>query len=139
MLSGREWFPLGGRDGPDPLRLVLGQLSGLTHGEEALVQVVARPATMREQHRLLAAARRLFFGAGGHDCLIVAPDVRPGLAAQVLQSLRTVDPELPTATFGPVVRRADSPTRTAMLAGFHPSSRAGAGALLRFLGALRLR
>jgi len=89
--------------------------------------------------RDLAAARRLFFGAGGHDCLIVAPDVRPGLATRVLQSLRTVDPELPTATFGPDVRRADSPTRTAMLAGFHPSSRAGAGALLRFLGALRLR
>ena len=87
----------------------------------------------------LEAARRLFFGAGGHDCLVLAPDVRPGLAAQVLQSLRTVDPELPTATFGPDVRRADSPTRTAMLAGFHPSSRAGAGALLRFLGALRLR
>src|SRR6266536_413826 len=30
VLSGPGWFPLGGRDGPDPLRLVLGQLAGLS-------------------------------------------------------------------------------------------------------------
>lgn len=89
--------------------------------------------------RGLAEARQLFFGAGGHDCLVVGPDVRPALASRVLQSLRTVDPELPTATFGPDLRRAEAPTRTAMLAGFHPGSRAGAGALLRFLRGLRHR
>ncbi len=87
----------------------------------------------------LADARQLFFGAGGHDCIVVAPDVRPGLASQVLQCLRMVDPELPTATFGPDLRRAEAPTRTAMLAAFHPSSRAGQGALLRFLRGLRRR
>lgn len=86
----------------------------------------------------LASARRLFFGAGGHDCVVVAPDVRPGLASQVLQSLRTVDPELPAATFGRPHGTA-RPTRTANLAGFHPSSRAGTGALLRFLRALDVR
>jgi len=87
----------------------------------------------------LADARALFFGKGGHDCLVVGPDVAPGLATRVLRSLRTVDPHLPTATFGPDLRKADAPTRTAMLAGFHPGSRAGAGALLRFLHALRRR
>jgi len=85
----------------------------------------------------LADARQLFFGSGGHDCLVVAPDIGPGLATKVLQSLRTVDPGLPTATFGPDLHREEAPTRTAMLAGFHPSSRAGVGALLRFLHALR--
>lgn len=82
----------------------------------------------------LGDARSLFFGAGGHDCLVVAPDVRPGLAARVLESLRLVDPELPTATFrpDPELRRA---VRTAVLAAFHPGSRAAAGALLRFLRA----
>jgi hypothetical protein len=89
--------------------------------------------------RDLAGARVLFFGAGGHDCLVVAHDVRPALATRVLQSLRTVDPGLPTATFGPDLRRNESPTRTAMLASFHPGSRAGAGALLRFLRALSPR
>src|SRR5262249_42787620 len=57
-LSGPQWRQLGGRDGTDPLRLVLGQLSGLDRDERALVQVLARPATAREQARLLAAARR---------------------------------------------------------------------------------
>ncbi|MBL8748861.1 MAG: hypothetical protein JNK78_06860 [Planctomycetes bacterium] len=84
----------------------------------------------------LAQARRLFFGAGGHDCLVVAPDVRPGLATQVLQSLRTVDPRLPSATFGPDLHHKQTPLRSAMLAAFHPGSRAGAGALLRFLRTL---
>jgi hypothetical protein len=89
--------------------------------------------------RDLVDARALFFGAGGHDCLVIAHDVRPGLASRVLQSLRTVDPELPTATFGPAVQQPASPLRTARLAGFHPGSRAGAGALLRFLRALSRR
>lgn len=87
----------------------------------------------------LADARRLFFGAGGHDCLIVAHDVRPGLAARVLAALRSVDPELPTASFGPDLDHRAAPVRTAMLAGFHPSSRAGVGALLRFLRRLSPR
>ncbi|MBL8730091.1 MAG: hypothetical protein JNM25_16835 [Planctomycetes bacterium] len=87
----------------------------------------------------LVSARATFFGAGGHDCLVVAHDVRQALAERVLESLRTVDPELPTATFGPDLRRRGSPTRTAMLASFHPGSRAGAGALLRFLRALSRR
>ncbi len=85
----------------------------------------------------LDEARRLFFGAGGHDCLVVAPDIGPGLATRVLDSLRTVDPELPTATFGPALRRSEAPTRTAHLASLHPGSRAGTGALLRFLHNLR--
>src|SRR3954462_15370808 len=55
VLSGPDWFPLGGQDAPDPLRLVLGQLADLADDEQALVQVVARPATAREQRRLLPA------------------------------------------------------------------------------------
>ena len=83
----------------------------------------------------LSAARRTFFGAGGHDCLVVAPDVARGLANNVAWSLGSVDPELAMATFGPDLR-ARSPARTARLAGFHPGSRAGQGALLRFLHTL---
>jgi hypothetical protein len=62
VLSGPEWFPLGARCDPDPLRLALGQLAELGEGEQALVQVVVRPATAREQRRLLAAARRIRAG-----------------------------------------------------------------------------
>jgi hypothetical protein len=61
-LCGPQWRPLGGGEGTDPLRLVLGQLAGLEHDEWALVQVLARPATTREQARLLTIARRLRAG-----------------------------------------------------------------------------
>jgi hypothetical protein len=61
-LSRPHWRLLGGSEGTDPLRLVLGQLAGLEHDEQALVQVLARPATAREQTRLLAIARRLRAG-----------------------------------------------------------------------------
>src|SRR6266540_3593832 len=61
-LSGPPWRLLGGSEGTDPLRLVLGQLAGLEREERALVQVLARPATAREQGRLLAVARRLRAG-----------------------------------------------------------------------------
>jgi hypothetical protein len=61
-LSGPQWRLLGGSEGTDPLRLVLGQLAGLEREERALVQVLVRPATAREQGRLLAVARRLRAG-----------------------------------------------------------------------------
>src|SRR5436190_4229606 len=61
-LSGPQWRLLGGSEGTDPLRLVLGQLAGLEQEERALVQVLARAATAREQARLLAVARRLRAG-----------------------------------------------------------------------------
>jgi hypothetical protein len=73
VLSGPEWFPLGGERGGDPLRLVLGQLAGLEHDETALVQVVCRPATTRERARLHAAARR----------------IRAGVASEAPPNLRT--------------------------------------------------
>jgi Helicase HerA, central domain len=59
VIAGPDWFALDTGIDPDPLRVILGQLSGLHEGENALVQVLARPATAREQHRLRMAARRL--------------------------------------------------------------------------------
>ena len=61
----------------------------------------------------LAAARTAFFGAGGHDCLVVAPDVRPGLAQRVYEALRAVDPELAMASFGPKLGSDVRPARQA--------------------------
>lgn len=84
----------------------------------------------------LSDARTAFFAAGGHDCLVVGPDVPPGLANKVVRSLRAVDPELRSATFGPGERDDESRAHTAKLTGFHPGSRAGAGALLRFLAGI---
>jgi len=82
------------------------------------------------------AARTAFFASGGHDCLVVAPDVRPGLARAIMTSLRTVDPALPLANFGPPLSGRDRPAFEARLGAYHPSSRAALGALLRFLHGL---
>jgi len=96
VLSGSEWFPLGGREGLDPLRLVLGQLAGLAAGERALVQVVARPATAREQRRLLAAARRIRAGVSPSrsgrllDLLLPGSSARPALDPTVNPDVRAV-------------------------------------------------
>jgi hypothetical protein len=109
---------------PAPMRPLLSHLQGLG----IVVDVVND----------LASARASFFSSGGHDCLVIAPDVRPGIASQVAQSLRSVDPELPMATFGPAVGD-NAKSRLAMLAAFHPGSRAGTGAFLRFLHGVRLR
>jgi hypothetical protein len=83
----------------------------------------------------LQAARSAFLNAGGHGYLIIGPDVPPGIAKKVAHSLAKIDPNLAMATFGPQLN-GRSTLRTAKLAGFHPSSRAGQGALLRFLRSL---
>ena len=85
--------------------------------------------------RDLAAAQRAFFGSGGHHCIVVGPDVAPGLAGAVVDSLREVDPELAALTYGPELVRDDAKSRTTAV-GFHPGSRAGAVALIRFLRGL---
>src|SRR5713101_598714 len=78
VLSGPDWFPLGGQDTPDPLRLVLGQLADLADDEQALVQVVARPATTREQRRMLAAGKRIRAGQPTSRLLRLLELVLPG-------------------------------------------------------------
>jgi hypothetical protein len=65
-LSGPDWFSLNAAMKPDPLPLILGQLSGLRGKQNALVQVLARPASAREQRRLRMAARRLRTGISPH-------------------------------------------------------------------------
>jgi len=82
--------------------------------------------------RDLAGARSMFFGSGGHHFVLVGPDVAPGLASAIVGSLREVDPELPLLSFLPGLERGRKSTRTTAV-GFHPGSRAGKGALLRFL------
>ena len=62
VLSGPDWFSLNAAMKPDPLPLILGQLAGLRGEQRALVQVLTRPATIREQRRLRTAARRLRAG-----------------------------------------------------------------------------
>jgi Helicase HerA, central domain/TraM recognition site of TraD and TraG len=66
VLSGPDWFSLNAAMKPDPVPLILGQLAGLRGEQRALVQVLTRPATIREQRRLRTAARRLRAGISPH-------------------------------------------------------------------------
>jgi len=93
-LSGPDWFPLGAEQGPDPLRLVLGQLADLGDEEQALVQVVARPATAREQRRLLAAAKRIRAGVPTSRTLRLLELLLPGPAPQRPTLDPTVSPDV---------------------------------------------
>jgi hypothetical protein len=93
-LSGPEWFPLGGLDRPDPLRLVLGQLADLDEDERALVQVIARPATERERRRLQAAARRIRAGQPRSQLLRLLELILPGQAHARTPGDPTVTPDV---------------------------------------------
>ena len=94
VLSGPEWFPLGPDKGPDPLRLVLGQLADLGKEEEALVQVVVRPATAREQRRLRSRARRIRVGVPTSRTLRLLELVMPGPVAKRQPLDPTVSPDV---------------------------------------------
>jgi hypothetical protein len=82
-----------------------------------------------------AAARTAFFSSGGHHCVVFGPDVTPGVAGAIARSLREVDPALPALSYGPRVDNQGQESRTESI-GLHPGSRAGQGALLRFLAEL---
>ena len=121
---------------PDPEDRNLGVLALLADPRmmQPLLDQLRRAGLHVDVVRDLQAARTTFFGAGGHDCLLVAPDVRPGVAQSVATSLGAIDPRLAFASFGPDLDGRQ--TRTARLKSYHPASRAGQGALLRFLRTL---
>lgn len=96
VLSGPGWFSLAASLDPDPLPLILAQLSGMESSERALVQVIARPASGREQQRLRTAARRIRQG-------------RPtSLLPRLIQALESRPPTPPRLdpTIAPDVREA---------------------------------
>jgi hypothetical protein len=95
VLSGPDWFSLNAAMKPDPLPLILGQLAGLRGEQRALVQVLTRPATIREQRRLRTAARRLRAG--------IAPQ-RLVRLLDFLTSTRAPKPPTHDPTINPDVR-----------------------------------
>jgi hypothetical protein len=83
-----------------------------------------------------AQARDLFLDRGGHRLLVIGPDVGNGMAQQVLNALRSADPQLPVVAFGPGCFRGNPPDGLTRIPDFHPSSRAGIGAVLKVLRGL---
>ncbi len=84
-----------------------------------------------------AQARDLFLHRGGHRLLVLGPDAGSGMAQQVAHALRSVDPELPVVAFGHGFRDTGIKGLT-RIPDFHPSSRAGIGAVLKVIHGLGL-
>lgn len=80
-------------------------------------------------------ARDLFLDRGGHRLLVVGPDTGAGMAQQVAHALRSVDPQLPVVAFGQSFRDTRIKWLT-RIPDFHPSSRAGIGAVLKVIQGL---
>ena len=78
-------------------------------------------------------ALQTFFAAGGHQLLLLGPELAPGTAWRIFRALREVDPELRAVAFGERLARSGPPSGVLTLASFHPSSRAALGAVLRSL------
>ncbi len=81
------------------------------------------------------AARLAFFQCGGHEALVLAPDVAPGVGRRVLDNLRHMDPNLPVIVYGTPLSR-EPHLKGVTFMNLHPSSRAGKGAFLRVLRGL---
>jgi hypothetical protein len=117
---------------PPDRRIDLLAVVGDARPMQALLDALMGQGFAVDVARDLATARTAFFGSGGHHCVVFGPDVSPGTAGAIARSLREVDPELPAVSFGPAIDEAGRESRTESLR-LHPGSRAGQGALLRFL------
>ena len=82
-----------------------------------------------------AQARDLFLDRGGHRLLVVGPDTCNVMAQQLARVLRSVDPQLPVVAFGASFRGTTMKGLT-RIPDFHPSSRAGIGAVLKVIRGL---
>jgi len=134
VLAGPDWFSIDSSMSPDPVPLILGQLSGLHDEQRALVQVLARPATRREQRRLRAAARYLRAGvptgrpARLLDLLTRGSSARPILDPTISPDVRDVLDKSAQPLFRCLIRVAVSaPSRVeargridAVIGGFAP-------------------
>lgn len=76
----------------------------------------------------LTEARSAFLERGGHELLLLGPDLTPALARELAHSLTEIDPQLAVCIFGELLRE-----EAGRRIGHHPTSRAAIGAVLKVL------
>lgn len=84
-------------------------------------------------------AQDMFLSRGGHTLLVVTPEVPSGLTQRVIERLREVDPDLPILVFGEDSLRDTRLPNVHRIRSFHPTSRAGLGAIRRIICVLPMR
>ncbi len=129
-MSGHPADPMGmpshSKDSHDLLAL-----SGLGNGFAGLVSELSARGLRVDQVNTLEELRMAFFQRGGHEFLILAPELSPNIACAAVNTLRAVDPGLPLIVFGESLSRQNWSAPVTRLSSYHPSSRAGLGAVLR--------
>ena len=99
----------------------------------ALIEALDAHGVSADLVHALPEARNTFLARGGHQLLVLAPDLSPAIMRQISASLTRVDPTLSVVAFeepgssGPA--GPGSPRRIL----YHPSSRAAVGAVLKAL------
>jgi hypothetical protein len=87
--------------------------------------------------RSLEELRSAFFRRGGHDLLLLTPDLSPNFAERAADAVHDLDPNVAVVAFGRELGRATFRGIVTRLPEFHPASRAGVGAVLRVLSVRR--
>ncbi len=78
----------------------------------------------------LFAARAAFMARGGHDALVVAPDVPVAIAREVAAALREVDPRVEIVVFG---EHGLGMVGERRVRGLHPAAPVACGAVVKAL------
>ncbi|MBK8976523.1 MAG: hypothetical protein IPM29_11450 [Planctomycetes bacterium] len=118
-------------------------MSSPTHRPRELLALEGRRGSLRklaqslrdEGHRVdlvhaLDELRDAFFHSGGHDALLLGPDLPAGLARRAIDCLAAIDDALRILSFG---RCGADNARVRRIHSFHPSSRAALGAVLAMI------
>ncbi|MHC5065466.1 MAG: hypothetical protein ACYTG5_15980 [Planctomycetota bacterium] len=106
-------------------------LCGVESRVGGLVSELSARGLRVDQVRSLEELRMACFQRGGHEYLILAPELSPNLACAAVETLRAIDPGLPLIVFGESLARQKWTAPVTRLSSYHPSSRAGLGAVLR--------
>jgi hypothetical protein len=105
-LARTEILPLKTDHGADPLRALAGAGTGLSPGELAVLQVLARPATGRRLRRARRAARRLRYGQAARPASRLLDAVTPGGRGPRRRTAARADPDLAAALRAAAVKAA---------------------------------
>ncbi len=97
----------------------------------SLVSALADRGVASDVVHALGAARESFLASGGHTALVLAPDLPPSLARELIDSLTSVDPDLPVVAFGEDHTLQRNHHAHVRRISYHPSSRAAVGAVLK--------
>ncbi len=97
----------------------------------SLVSALEEHGVTSDVVNALEQARETFLANGGHRALVLAPDLTPSLARELIESLTSVDPDLSVVTFGEGQWRQRPSHGLVRRIAYHPSSRAAVGAVLK--------